>query len=189
MLRDHTQTHHTHCRSPVDEWSARRRDVNLATHNTHKRQTSMTLGGFEPAIPASERPQTHALNRVATGTASLLTVTCFCLQTACNTFWLLKVISEDSCFWPSIVLSAHDIQHSPKSHPKINSGKLITIGLLPWKLIVGTCGLLPISRPLRALEKTIWLKYYNICWYRMGIVQWRIPKKGLSWSALFQIRV
>ena len=24
--------------------------------------------GFEPAIPASERPQTHALDRAATGT-------------------------------------------------------------------------------------------------------------------------
>ena len=27
----------------------------------------MTLAGFEPAIPASERPQTHALDRAATG--------------------------------------------------------------------------------------------------------------------------
>jgi hypothetical protein len=27
----------------------------------------MRLVGFEPAIPASERPQTHALDRVAAG--------------------------------------------------------------------------------------------------------------------------
>jgi len=27
----------------------------------------MTPTGFEPAIPASERPQTHALDRTATG--------------------------------------------------------------------------------------------------------------------------
>jgi hypothetical protein len=27
----------------------------------------MLSAGFEPAIPASERPQTHALDRVATG--------------------------------------------------------------------------------------------------------------------------
>ena len=27
--------------------------------------------GFEPAIPASERPQTHALDRAATGISSL----------------------------------------------------------------------------------------------------------------------
>jgi hypothetical protein len=27
----------------------------------------MSLTGFEPALPASERPQTHALDRTATG--------------------------------------------------------------------------------------------------------------------------
>ena len=27
----------------------------------------MFLAGFEPAFPASKRPQTHALDRVATG--------------------------------------------------------------------------------------------------------------------------
>ena len=37
------------------------------THNTHKRQTSMPPAVFEPAVPASERPQTHALARTATG--------------------------------------------------------------------------------------------------------------------------
>ena len=31
----------------------------LTTHNTHKRQASMLEAGFEPAIPASERTQTH----------------------------------------------------------------------------------------------------------------------------------
>jgi hypothetical protein len=37
----------------------------LITHNTHKRQTFMPPVGFEPAIPASERPQTHVLDRNA----------------------------------------------------------------------------------------------------------------------------
>jgi len=37
------------------------------THNTHKRQASMSPAGFEPAIPASERPESHALDRAATG--------------------------------------------------------------------------------------------------------------------------
>jgi hypothetical protein len=32
-------------------------------HNTHNRQTSMAPAGFEPAIPASERPHTHTLDR------------------------------------------------------------------------------------------------------------------------------
>jgi len=61
-----TITHTTVGRTPLDEWSARRRDLYLTTHNTHKRQTSMLPTEFEPAIPTSERPQTHALDRAAT---------------------------------------------------------------------------------------------------------------------------
>ena len=45
----------------------RRTDLYLTTHNTHNRQTSMPPDGFEPTISAGERPQTHALDRAATG--------------------------------------------------------------------------------------------------------------------------
>jgi hypothetical protein len=65
-LHDHTVRHTTVGRTPLDEGPARRRDLYL-THNTHKRQTSMPPVGFEPTIPASERPKTHALDRTATG--------------------------------------------------------------------------------------------------------------------------
>jgi hypothetical protein len=33
----------------------------------HKRQTSMPWAGFEPAIPATKRPQTYASDRMVTG--------------------------------------------------------------------------------------------------------------------------
>jgi hypothetical protein len=39
----------------------------LTTHETLKRQTSMLSAGFEPELPASERPQTHGLDRATTG--------------------------------------------------------------------------------------------------------------------------
>jgi hypothetical protein len=39
----------------------RRGDNYLTTHNTHFRQISTPPAGFEPTIPASERPQTHVL--------------------------------------------------------------------------------------------------------------------------------
>jgi len=38
-------------RTPLDEWSARRKDLYLTTHNTHKREISMPSAGFEPAVP------------------------------------------------------------------------------------------------------------------------------------------
>jgi hypothetical protein len=65
-LHDHTQTHNTVGRTPLDEWSAVRRDVYQTTHNIHMRHASVPLAGFEPAIPskwtpgdASLRPRGH----------------------------------------------------------------------------------------------------------------------------------
>jgi hypothetical protein len=42
---DHTRRA-TFGRTPLDEWSAPRRDLYLTTHNTHNRQTSMSSVGF-----------------------------------------------------------------------------------------------------------------------------------------------
>jgi hypothetical protein len=70
---DYTQRRTTVGRTPLDEWSARRRDLYLTTHNTHNRQTSVPLLGFELTISAGERPRTYALDREATGTGKLCT--------------------------------------------------------------------------------------------------------------------
>jgi len=64
---DITLRHNTISRTPLDEWSARRRDLYLTKRNTRKSRTSMSLAGFAPAIPASERLQTHALDGAAAG--------------------------------------------------------------------------------------------------------------------------
>jgi len=53
---DHTQRRITAGRTSLDEWSARRRDLYLTTHNTHNRGTSMSPMGFEPTISEGERP-------------------------------------------------------------------------------------------------------------------------------------
>jgi hypothetical protein len=68
MFLDHTQRRSKVGSTPLDERSARRRDLYLTTHDTHNRQISMPPMGFEPAISAGERPQTDALDRAATGT-------------------------------------------------------------------------------------------------------------------------
>jgi hypothetical protein len=64
-------------RTPLDERSARRRDLYLTTHNTHNRQTSEPPVGFELTISAGERPQTHVLDRAATGTGYNI---CYCAK-------------------------------------------------------------------------------------------------------------
>ena len=72
MFLDHTQRRNTVGRTPLDEWSARRRDLYLATHDTHNRQTSMPPVGFEPTTSAGERPKTYTLDRAATGTGLVI---------------------------------------------------------------------------------------------------------------------
>ena len=58
----HTQWRTTVGRTPLDEWSARRRGLYL--HNTqHSQQISMPSVGFEPTISASERPQTWLMRK------------------------------------------------------------------------------------------------------------------------------
>ena len=63
---DHKQRRVTVGRTPLDEWSARRRDLYLTTHNTHNSQISMPPVGFEPTISTDEpaadlrlRPRGH----------------------------------------------------------------------------------------------------------------------------------
>jgi hypothetical protein len=51
-------------RTPLDQSLVHRKDFYLSTHNTHKRQTSMSLTGFEPIISASELPHSIASERV-----------------------------------------------------------------------------------------------------------------------------
>ena len=56
MFLDHTQRRSTVGRTPLDEWSARRKDLYLTTPDTHNRQIFIPPVGFEPKISAGERP-------------------------------------------------------------------------------------------------------------------------------------
>ena len=77
MLRflDHTQLHtHTHTHTPPISLLYRSDQLvaeaaTYTTHNIHKRQISTPSAGFEPAIPAINRPQNYALTARAPGAA------------------------------------------------------------------------------------------------------------------------
>jgi hypothetical protein len=59
-FRDHTRRAIVG-RTPLDEWSARRRDLYMTIHNTQNRQTSMPPVGFEPTIAqaSGRRPPSY----------------------------------------------------------------------------------------------------------------------------------
>jgi hypothetical protein len=61
LLHVITLTHTTFGMTPLDKGSVCRTGLYLTTPNTHK------TAKRQPAIPASERPQTHAFDRAATG--------------------------------------------------------------------------------------------------------------------------
>jgi len=52
--RSHSIRQTTLAMIPLDEWSARRRDINLTTQNTRKRQTSMLPGGIRTHNPSKQ---------------------------------------------------------------------------------------------------------------------------------------
>jgi len=62
--------HGTLGRTPLDEGSAERP---LPDNNQRSQEIDIhALGGSEPPIPGSERPQTHALDRAAAELGTLL---------------------------------------------------------------------------------------------------------------------
>ena len=72
-LRDHTPWRTAVCRTPLVEWSARRRDLYLTIHNIHNRKISMPPEGFELTFSAGERPQTYDVDSAAFGWSRIKT--------------------------------------------------------------------------------------------------------------------
>ena len=66
-MHTHIRTHTTLGKNPLHEESARCRNIYLPTYSIPTRQTSMLPAGFESAVLAKERLQTHALVRATTG--------------------------------------------------------------------------------------------------------------------------
>ena len=64
----HTHTHtHIPGRTPLDEWSARRRGIYPTTHNTHKRQTSCPRRKTNQQSQQESCRKTYILDLAATG--------------------------------------------------------------------------------------------------------------------------
>jgi len=56
-----TFTHTALNRTPLEEWSARRRDLYLTTYTIYTKRTSMPLARFEHTVPVSEQPADRRL--------------------------------------------------------------------------------------------------------------------------------
>jgi len=104
----------------------------------------MTLAGFEPTVPASERPQTYALDRAANGTGSFLIII------------IIIIIIDVTVLWNQAV-------HT-HTHTEVTANRLdIIIKNNKEK----TCSLMDVAIPAdrnvvqKEAEKK--LKYKNLC--------------------------
>ena len=91
--------HTIHGRTFLDECSARRREFFLTTHNNLKRQTSMSLRGFEPASLACESPQTHTIDLAAAGIGD-------------RNIYLIEIMTSQFCSH----ISTKETKREPLSH-------------------------------------------------------------------------
>ena len=81
-------------------WTSDQPDAETSTyttHNIHKRKTSLTSAGFEPAVPATERPRIFASGGVVTG---IDLIDCYGGEMLCFTFFRLYIyyFQESSVF-------------------------------------------------------------------------------------------
>ena len=103
LFLDHTQRRSTVGRIPLDEWSARRRDLYLTTHDTHNRQISVPPVGFEPKISAGERPCRSPAEIVGSnptrghGYLSVVSVVCCQVEVSATSWSLVKKGSYRLC--------------------------------------------------------------------------------------------
>ena len=61
MFLDHTQRRNTFGRTPMDEWSARRRDLYLTTHDTHNRKNPSPRWDSNPRSQQASDPPARLL--------------------------------------------------------------------------------------------------------------------------------
>ena len=103
-FRDHTpNTLSTLGRTPLNERSARRRDLHLLEHNTHRRQTSMPSAGFDPTNSSKREAAYPRLIPRDTGIDTKM-------YTKYNT---IAGVSRSNC---TQVVCCNDIKHALHKH-------------------------------------------------------------------------
>ena len=96
MFLDHTQRRTTVGRTPLDEWSASRRDLYLTTHDTHNRQIctprwdlnprSQQVSGLRPLTCWDRGFESHRGH----GYLSVVSVMCCEVEVSAMSWWLVQ---------------------------------------------------------------------------------------------------
>jgi hypothetical protein len=107
-------------------------------HNTHVRQISVPQVGFQPIIPASERPQTDALDRAASGNV-------FFMRLAQIFLSLDLILIECSCFLLQLAqllpMEENFLLLFRFDNPLESSVEFMKVSLCKWSHILATVGI------------------------------------------------
>ena len=114
-FRDHTQGRTTVGRTPLDEWSARRRDLNL-TNTQHSRQTSMPPGGIR-TLNSSKRTAADLCLRPLGHWDRLTTMVCIDNYKSC----FITLLSRRYTEWHFHCWDHWEKHHNGKNHNKLHS--------------------------------------------------------------------
>ena len=93
-------------------------------YNTHNRQTSRPSAGFAPATPASDRRQTLALDRSATGIGMVIDPATLRLVAQCLNHYATPVSSEHRVWtfkWTDLFFSPNFMYRILKENNNINT--------------------------------------------------------------------
>jgi hypothetical protein len=131
---DHTQRRITVGRTPLDEWSARRRYLYLTTHSPHNRQISIIPVEFKPTILAGERPQTYALDRAATGTCIQIHFN-YCGDLAFLALPISVIICQKKAAYPSQTQTVTSLEHT-QATKETKMETLHVIDQVFWLMII-----------------------------------------------------
>jgi hypothetical protein len=84
--------------SPLDERSARHINLYMTAHNIHNRQINMTPTGSDPTVPASEQPQTPALDSTATPKSRIVTSLIVKLLNYLHTHFVSSLVRQETMY-------------------------------------------------------------------------------------------
>jgi hypothetical protein len=144
-------------RTPLDEWSTRRKGLYLHRTTQHRNttdKTSMPRTRFEPKIPVTKRPQTYALDRAATGTGVSVSRSLHFNNCSASFFTTFLQVDLDT----SVDKQMTGLLHS--------MAPVVTVTLI---MIILTCSS-PMSFIIRYLS-IIRSFYANIVWQRLRETQ------------------
>ena len=120
-LVDHTQRRSTVGRTPLDVWSARRRDLYLTTHNTHNRQTSRWDSNPQSQLASGRRPTPYTARPLGPECVVFATIKAKCKYWR-RSYWMWQESSPPSISFQPAAFPSNYVKLNKLNHYDVGGG-------------------------------------------------------------------